>query len=605
LGFKARAGQVGVERFMTRYFRVAKEVGDLTRIFCAALELQEQRSAPWLGAFLTRRSRKRRKITSDANFVVERGRLMATDKKVFKQDPVNILRLFRVAEEEQVYIHPDTLTLLTRSLQLIDDDLRASEEANRTFIEILTSRQDTERVLRRMNESGVLGAFVPDFGRVEAMMQFNMYHHYTVDEHIIRAMGVLSRIENGELADDHPLAHEIIHHVLSRQVLYVALFLHDIAKGRDGDHSLIGAEIARVLCPRLGLSSAETETVAWLVEHHLTFSDFAQTRDITDPKTIPDIVSIVQSPERLRLLLILTVADIRAVGPGVWNGWKGELLRRLYDETDRVLSGGHAAQSSSRHIDRAKDALVERLTSWSEAEHEVYLARHDDPYWLGLDTDTHERHAYLLKETDANGLSPHRATMHAAPDQFRDVTQVSIYTADELGLFAKLSGALTASGASIADARVFTTKDGMALDVFWVQAAKGGPFEDRVRLKKLKQMIKETLTGSLDPTTAMPRRLSQKRRAAFAVEPQVLIDNGASAVCTVIEVNGFDRPGLLYDIADALARLGFSVSSAHIATFGERAVGVYYVKDLYGLKVTHEVKLREMRASLLSAVEGE
>ena len=269
-----------------------------------------------------------------------------------------------------------------------------------------------------------------------------------------------------------------------------------------------------------------------------------------------------------------------------------------------MLSGGHAAQSSTHYVNRCKEALAERLTEWSEAERDAYIARHDAPYWLGLDTDTHERHAYLLKETNLSGLAPHGATMHAAPDQFRDVSQISIYTADEFGLFGKLCGALTASGASIADARVFTTKDGMALDVFWVQAAKGGPFEDRARLKRLKQMIADTLNGTLDPATAMPRRLSQARQAAFSVEPQVLIDNGASAVCTVIEINGFDRPGLLYDIAHALTGLELSVASAHIATFGERAIGVYYVKDLYGLKVTHEVKLREVRAHLLEGVEG-
>lgn len=455
-----------------------------------------------------------------------------------------------------------------------------------------------------MNESGVLGAFVPTFGKVEAMMQFNMYHHYTVDEHTIRAMGLLSQIERGELAEDHPLANEIIHHVMSREVLYMALFLHDIAKGRDGDHSVLGAEIARKIGPRFGFDASDIETIAWLVEYHLLFSEYAQTRDIADPKTVDNFASLVQTPERLRLLLILTVADIRAVGPGVWNGWKGELLRQLYDETEQRLTGGLGATTNERQIEHAKLVLRDAVSNWPEDEWETYRARHEGPYWLGLNADTHARHAWLIKKADEDGLKKGTARLHAEPDHFRDVTQISIYTPDEVGLFAKLAGALMAAGASIADAKVFTTTDAMALDVFWVQAAHGGPFDNAAHIARLKSMIDKVLSGELDPAGAMPQPLTRRREAAFSVEPQVLLDNGASNVCTVIEASGRDRPGLLFAIAHAIVGLGLSVSSAHVATFGERAVGVYYVKDIYGYKVTHEVKLRKIRATILAAVDG-
>ncbi|TNE59359.1 MAG: [protein-PII] uridylyltransferase [Alphaproteobacteria bacterium] len=600
---KSHGGLSAVERFMTRYFRTAKEVGILTRIFCAALELEEKKPAPFVDRLLPFRA-SRRKLGTGGIFQVEHGRISHAAQKPFRSDPVNILRLFQLAGEHQLDIHPTTLKKVTRQRALIDEALRANEDANRIFMEILKSTEDTERVLRLMNESGVLGAFMPDFGKIEAMMQFNMYHHYTVDEHTIRALGILARIERGELSDEHPLASRIIHHVKSRDVLYMAIFLHDIAKGRDGDHSILGAEIAREVGPRFGFSSSDTETIAWLVEYHLLFSEYAQTRDISDPMTVDNFVSIVQTPERLRLLLILTVADIRAVGPGVWNGWKGELLRQLYEEAEQRISGGLGSQPRERQIQNAKLQLRENLADWPEEEWQAYLDRHEAPYWLGLDSNTHRRHAEALRQADAEGLAEGAVLVQAVPDQFRDVTQVSIYTPDQVGLFAKLTGALKVTGASIADAKVFTTKDGMALDVFWVQGTHGGPISNPDNLKRLKANIEKVLAGKLDPATAMPRPLSRRREEAFSVEPEVLLDNGASNICTVIEVSGLDRPGLLFDVANAIVGLGLSVSSAHVATFGERMVGVIYVKDVYGYKITHEVKLRKIRTALTEAVEG-
>ena len=230
---------------------------------------------------------------------------------------MGIIRLFHTAHEQGADIHPDALKQVTRNLKRIDANLRKDEEANRLFLELLVSRHDPETVLRHMNEAGVLGRFVPDFGRVVAQMQHDMYHVYTVDEHSIRAIGMLAQIEAGELEDEHPLSHDIIHKVLSRRVLYVAVLFHDIAKGRGGDHSVLGARVAKRVCPRLGLVAEESETVEWLVREHLVMSDVAQKRDLNDSKTIMDFVDQVQSPERLRLLLCLTVVDMRATGPNV------------------------------------------------------------------------------------------------------------------------------------------------------------------------------------------------------------------------------------------------------------------------------------------------
>ncbi len=596
LGFEDRGRERGVERFMQRYFLTAKTVGDLTRIFCAALEAQHRKPWPTFGRIIPTIGRKR--IDADG-FFIEQNRLNIDGPVILSADPVNFLRLFHLADQKGVDVHPDALKHVTRNIGLIDDDLRANKEANKLFLEILCSRRDPERTLRLMNEAGVFGAFVPDFGRIVAKMQFNMYHHYTVDEHLIRAIGHLARIERGDYRDAHPLAHEIIHKVLSREVLYVAILLHDIAKGRKGDHSTEGEAVALALCPRLGLTADETESVAWLVRYHLVMSDVAQKRDLSDPKTIRDFVAVVQSPERLRLLLCLTVADIRAVGPGVWNGWKGQLLRQLYFEAEAQMSGGFGATARPQLVAEAKRALEARLADWPEEARQRALARHYDPYWLALDTDTHEAQARQARAADE---AHERLNLSSKTDTFRSVTEVSIYTGDHPGLFSQLAGAVAMCGATIVDAKIFTTTDGMALDLFSIQDTGGKSLTDARRIERLRDTIKRVLTGQVVPRKVIDARQVRRREAAFRVEPRVLVDNSASDTYTVIEVNGRDRPGLLHDLTRALFAAGLTIHSAQIATYGERAVDVFYVKDGFGLKITHAQRLDDIRKKVREAL---
>ena len=330
-----------VERFMKHYFLVAKDVGDLTTILCSALEMQQLKTAPGLNRLLNPMSwRMRRQVRQRTDFRIDNDRINVADKEVFKRDPVNLIRFFAQAEHTDAFLHPDAIRLIRHSLRQIDEKFRNDPEANRIFLELLTGQINPADTLRRMNDSGVLGRFIPEFGHVVAMMQYNMYHHYTVDEHLIRTIACLTDIERGGSVDELPLSSELMKTVQNRKVLYVACFLHDIGKGRIEDHSIVGARIARKVCPRLGLTPAETETVSWLIEHHLTMSNIAQSRDLSDPKTIRDFADIVQSPERLKLLLILTCADIRAVGPGTWNGWKGQLLRTLSTKPSRWSRAG-------------------------------------------------------------------------------------------------------------------------------------------------------------------------------------------------------------------------------------------------------------------------
>ena len=594
MNFKDRSNAAGVERFMKYYYRVVKDVGNLTRIFCAALEVEHQTRPrirlPWIG----------KREHSVEGFMASHGRLNIVSDDTFDVDPVKMIDLFRVAQLHELDVHPHALRLITRSLKKIDGRLRSNRLANRYFLEILTSRRDPETTLRRMNEAGVLGRFITDFGRVVSQMQHDMYHVYTVDEHTIFAIGILSGLESGKFAAEFPLATKIVGDVLSREVLYLALFLHDIGKGRGGNHSVIGARIARKLGPRLSLSDEETETVAWLVEHHLLLSSTAFKRDIGDPRTVQNFVESIQSLERLRLLLILTVADIRAVGPRVWNGWKGQLIQELYNEAAADLSAGRTRLDRKERVEGAKNSLRAALKNWTEDDKEAHVARGYPSYWLSFDTDSHVRHAHLIRGADEAGRT---FMFDARIDEVRAVTEVTIYCPVHHGLFAGIAGAMAVSGANIVDARVSSTTDGMALDVFGIQNASGGPYERPEHLERLANTIEETLARDYKPERVLAERTTlPSRTKVFTVAPRVLVDNKASATYTVVEVNARDRAGLLYDITRTLGELRLSVGSARITTYGVRAVDIFYVKDMFGMKVMDETHIERIQKVLLATV---
>jgi [protein-PII] uridylyltransferase len=590
MGYTDHAGSRGVERFMKHYFLIAKDVGDLTRIFCAILEADQKRKRrlSWVRWGIGRRGLD--------GFVLDGERLTIPAEDFFDTDPVRLIRLFGVAQRTELDIHPRALRRAGQSLRLIDAKLRENPEANRVFLEILTSRKDPESALRRMNEAGVLGRFLPDFGRVVAQMQYDMYHHYTVDEHTLFAIGILHKIENGQLRVEAPLATALAGTIVSRRALYLAVLLHDIAKGRGGDHSVIGEGIALKLGPRLGLTAEETETVAWLVRWHLLMSGTAFKRDIGDPRTIADFVGLVQSPERLKLLLILTNADIRAVGPQVWNGWKAALLRDLYHRAIEVMSGGLAAEPRDARIAAAQAAAREKLPDFSEAEFAVFAKAGYPFYWLSFDADIHARHARLMREAEASGAP---LVVEKRVDAQRAVTEITLYTADHPGLFSRIAGALAVSGANIVDARIMTMSNGMALDTFWVQDLAGCAFDRPDKLARLAVVFENVLTGDLKPHRELARPPAfPSRTQVFTVVPRVLVDNQASASHTVIEVNGRDRPGLLFELTRELTRLNLQVASAKISTYGEKVVDVFYVKNLFGHKVEHPAKLVEIRTTL-------
>ena len=591
MGYKDRGGRRGVEHFMQAYFRHANSVGELTRIFLTQLEAENVKG----DAMLERVFRRKPKIGAD--YKVVHGRLAVKDEPHFLQDKLNLLRLFDEGLRTGMLLHADAMRMVHANLDRIDDQMREDPEAAKIFLGTLLKHGNPERALRRMNELGLLGTFLPEFGQIVAMMQFNMYHHYTVDEHTIQCIRNLALIEHGDLEEELPVASTILAEGVNRRVLYVALLMHDIGKGREEDHAVLGAKIARKVAPRLGLTPEECDTVEWLVRYHLLMSDMAQKRDLADPRTVRDFAKAVRSRDRLDLLTVLTVCDIRGVGPGTWNNWKAQLLRTLYHQTRRALETGLEELNRTHRGQEAQRMLVEKLDGWSQDDVDRELARHYPPYWQGLQTATQAAFAEMLRDLPVDEI---RIDLHA--DEDRDATRALFAMADHPGIFARLSGALALVGANVVDARTYTTVDGYATAAFWVQDAEGSPYEAS-RLPRLTQMIHKILRGELVAREAMvDRDRIKKRERAFKVATSVAFDNEGSEIYTIIEVDTRDRAGLLYDLTRTLATANVQISSAVIATYGEQVVDTFYVKDMFGLKLFSASKQKALEAKLREAI---
>ena len=592
MGYADAGGRRAVEHFMQDYFRHATHVGELTRVFLTALEERHVKKEAMLAGLLRRSRRKTRE-----GFRVDRGRINIVDQKAFLKDKMNLLRLFEEGLRTGNLIHPDAMRIVVQNLDLIDDEMREDREAARIFLDLLLKHGNPERALRRMNELGVLSAFIPEFEPIVAMMQFNVYHSYTVDEHTIQTISTLAQIERKELIEELPLSSSILEAGVNRKVLYVALLLHDIGKGRPEDHSILGAQIARKVAPRLGLNAEECETVEWLVRYHLFMSDMAQKRDISDPRTVRDFAKIVKTRKRLDLLTVLTVCDIRGVGPNTWNNWKAMLLRRLYADTAEALEAGLESLNTGKREAEAKRALREGLEGWDTKDVRKETGRHYGPYWQGLSTETHLVFANLLRDIPDDAIR-----IDIKPDPDHDATRACFALADHPGIFSRLAGALALVGANVVDARTYTSKDGYATAVFWVQDAEGHPYEE-ARLPRLRAMIQKTLKGEVVAREALKDRDKiKKRERQFQFPTHITFDNEGSEIYTIVEVDTRDRPGLLYDLTRTLAASNIYIASAVIATYGAQVVDSFYVKDMFGLKLQTKSKQDSLERKLRQAI---
>ena len=602
MNYADRPGKSAVERFMQFYFLQAKHVGHLTGVFLSQLDEQNDKreSRSKLSGIWSKVTGGNGKVRKLEGYVLEDESLLAPADDWFQQDPVRLVEIFALAEKNGLEVHPATTRTIRRDAGLIDAKVRKDKRANALFLDLLAGRRDPETVLRWMNEAGVFGRFVPDFGKVNAQMQFDMYHHYTVDEHTIRAIGLLNQIEQGKLDDDHPLATRILPKLESRRVLYVATLLHDIAKGRGGNHSVLGAQVAKKLCPRFGLSKEETELVSWMVLQHLLMSATAFKRDLSDAKTIGDFAAEVETLERLRQLTVLTIVDIRAVGPGVWNSWKRQLIGDLHDLTEDRLKGNEKpAERRSRRLAGKRKRISEALGDKSSLV-EKYAEKFDEDYWMSEPADIIARN---LPHYEAARAMKHKLSIHAEYYPARGATLITVIADDHPGLFFRIAGAINLAGANVIDARIHTTRTGKAVDNFLVQDPLGKPFREEAQLERLKKNITDALGGKIDMVPSLAKRpLPRARAENFKVEPLILFDNDASNRFTVVEVNANDRPALLNRLTRAMFEQSLIVNSAHITQYGERAVDTFYVSDLLGGKLTSKARQGKVEKALLDAI---
>jgi [protein-PII] uridylyltransferase len=593
MGYDDPAPNLRAERFMRDYFRMANDTGYLTRILCTLLESRAASGGATAG------SKKIALSETEGGFALLQNRLLPAAKDMFEKSPSEMVRIFRISQTSGFDIHPDALRQIREILARSPKVIQNNPDALAVLREIILDRKKSAQTLRRMNEAALMTAIIPDFANVFAHMQYDMYHVFTADEHIINAIDMLHRIENGELQREAPVSTQLFGQIHSRRALYFAMLFHDMAKGTGGAHAAKGAEIARRMCPKFGLDPAETETAAWLVEYHLLMTMTAFKRDLSDPKTVADFAAAVQSPERLKLLAILTAADVLAVGPGRWNNWKAGLLRDLYSRTQHILTGTPDMFDDAQAT-TMRQKSVRRLIGDKTAALRYLADRAPADFWHSFAPETL---AGFISALDKNaGMKEQATVVRVLPAPAQDFTEVFVFTPDRKGLFATLAGALSAAGASIAAARIFTLPDGMALDVFQVQDLQGHAYDNAAFMQRT---VKAALAGTLDITAeiAQHQKNLPRRGQNFRVVPQVILDNNASNSHTVVEVTGKDRPGFLYAITSGLSALGLQISAAKITTFGSRAMDVFYVKDSFGLKVVHAEKLTRIETTLKNILD--
>ncbi len=597
MNFKNTVTHKDVERFMKRYFLAAKTVGNLTRIFCAAIETEFNK--PLRLNFLS--FKKKENVDP---FIIEVGRIYSNEKALLSENPINLMKLFFISHNTNIDIHPKTLRQITSLTKLINFEVRHDYNANRMFLDILTSEKDPTRTLRVMNESNILGKFIPAFQKIVGLMQFDMYHSYTVDEHTIFTISNLHALKRGKFKNFAPLASKVITEITSFRCLFVAMLLHDIAKGKKGDHSVNGSLIASVICPRLGLNKEETETVEWLVLHHLLMSKTAFRYELGDPKIISDFTKKVQSEERLKLLLVLTVADIKGVGPEIWNDWKGSLISELYLKSLDILIKKHTDNNIMKVAKTPKELFKMHLSKNNLKTSEItkYCNNFYNNYWEIFNFDKIVSHFEIFTKMK-NDLNKFK--IHLFIENKLQATELLVIAPDHHGLFSLISGLVAASGYDVVSAKIITRSDGYALDTFFIQNKERKPITDNYLSKKLIRTITQGLEGNFNIEKALSKKWEEipARFRAVKAPTRVIVDNKTSDSYTILDIKCKNAPGVLYKITKVITSLGLQINTANVSSYGDRVVDIFYLKNAFGSKVDDDITIKKVKSLILEALK--
>ncbi|MRR57808.1 MAG: HD domain-containing protein, partial [Deltaproteobacteria bacterium] len=536
-------------------------------------------------------------------FYVIKGELTLPDENAFIENPVLLMKVFEYAQKHDVEISMRLQNLVRSNLQLVNDKFRRNREVNQSFFSILRSHKNVGSMLKKMNYLGFLIRFIPEFERIYCKAQHDLYHIYTVDVHSLFAVEEIVRLTNGQHREQLPLLTRLAGEIAKPELLLLAVLLHDIGKGEGGNHSEKGAEMMPTIARRLGLTKEDSERLEFLVRNHLSFAHIAQRRDLHDEKMIIQFAQQMGTSETLKMLYLLTYADLKAVGPDIWTAWKAMLMEELYEKSFAVLErGDFKYEVGSDRVKKVRKKVLELLAD----EYPAALVKEElkalsvrnllaNPAAIIADEVR-----MLLALTDSPFLSK---VHHAADGSYSNVT---ICTLDVPGLFSMITGVMAANGMNILGAQIHTSSNGKVLDVLQVNSPQGFIFTEPARWERMEKDLLQVIQGKIQVKALVEKRrppnvLIEKVKPRF---PTVIeIDNEVSADYTVIDIYTHDKVGLLYWITSTLTTLGLYIGVAKISTKVDQVADVFYVKDIFGQKLTSPEKLAEIKQRLFAAID--
>lgn len=598
LGYQEQGRNVAEEQFMQDYYLHANRVEHFSSMLIAKCAWREEKTGKILGYFI-------RRPLGNGIFVLK-GELVVPDESVIEKNPPLLMKLFEHAQKQGVNLNLRVKTLIRNNLHLVNDKFRRSKEVNASFFAILRSDKGVVETLRLMHHLEFLNHFIPEFERIYCKVQHDLYHIYTVDIHSLFCVEELVDLWNGKHEKSLPLLTQLSREVDKRELLLLAVLLHDIGKGEGSRHAERGAEMMPTIARRVGLSKEDTERLEFLVRQHLLFAHIAQRRDLHDERMIVDFARQMEKSENLKMLYLLTYADIRGVGPDVWTDWKGNLLQELYEKAFKVLErGDFRLEASSERMKKVKRTVTELLandlpSAAVKEELRAMTTRHllaNAPHVLAEHVRT------LVRLTDTNLL------MQVRHEQESGYTNITICTFDLPGLFSKITGVMAANGFNILGAQIHTSTNGKVLDVLQVNSPQGQLVTDDSRWRKVEENLNQVLAGKVQVSALVEKRrtsstLIDKAKPKSRFATRVDIDNEVSVDYTVIDIYADDKIGLLYQITSTLTDLGLYIGVAKISTKADQVADVFYVKDIFGHKVTAAEKLEDIRGRLLRAIDG-
>lgn len=600
LGYQDRSDFTAAERLMKHYFVNTVEVGRLTRILCARLEEERAKRLPHLPTLLPR-ALQQDEAPGKPNLRIRNGRLDFASAAKARRQPRDLFRLFRAfSKQPKIDFHPAALAIVTEQVPQVTSDVRKDPIVAKLFSAMLTEAADPVRALRVMTETGLLGKYIPAFGSIVGRIDYGLYRRFTLDEHVLRCIGLLTQIRKGALKKEHPVATRIVRQADNPLIFYVGLLLHESVWSIRGKSVTDCEKLVARVSKRLGLDAEEATLVGWAAARHLSMVRIAERRNLADERAISKFAQNVGSRERLDLMLVLSVCHLRIVGVNSWDEITRRQLTELYECAETWFDHGEDAviERFETRAEAVRIEMKEKLFDWNEKDKENFLNRLTGPMLRSVDADIILRFAHLVRAAESDNAS---SAVTVTP---RDGDlEAIVYADDRPGLLADLAGAIASSGMSVRAVQALTTQDGKAIDIFAVQSSEGLPIDDVEQARRVHSALLGVAGARPEKTPSLKRRFGD-RRSIFTVAPAVRIEDNASQDATVIETEGLDRPGLLFDLTSALSRLGLTIASAHVATYGERAVDAFYLKNGSGEKITDAKLLARIEKSLMQVLSA-